>query len=278
MNRIAIPDLAVEEQVKACGIGLIALLGSDLYHFINTSLNERNGKNWLEQLLAKMIGINSLNLNDASTLFKTILRPDYPLLRDKLREAINFKIEKVQRQDFYNRLASILEDRNQWVHNNVKGTPVNLLELVLDIEFIGKRLDLELVDECRLIRLSMQEMPAMTEQNQAFSQPISQVVDEIKELAITEEKAIGAEIEDGFLDHSYTLQLSGEIRDRKTDQLLSQVIGNRAEAVGTLFLARKPSGGRLKITASGEIAAYFDGKWGYLARVSGQDWFTGHLG
>jgi hypothetical protein len=118
----------------------------------------------------------------------------------------------------------------------------------------------------------MQEMPAMTEQNQALSQPISPVVDEIKELAITEEKAIGAEIEDGFLDHSYTLQLSGEIRDRKTDQLLSQVIGNRAEAVGTLFLARKPSGGRLKITASGEVAAYFDGKWGYLARVSGQDW------
>ena len=63
MNRIAIPDLAVEEQVKACGIGLIALLGSDLYHFINTSLNERNGKNWLEQLLAKMIGINFKILN-----------------------------------------------------------------------------------------------------------------------------------------------------------------------------------------------------------------------
>lgn len=277
MTRVAFPNIGIEEQVRTCGIGLIALFGEDLYEEITSILAVSTGKRWLEDIQNKVQGLNNLNLLDTSTLLKVVLRPDYPLLRDKIREAINTRVEKIQRQDFYNRLASILEDRNQWVHNQVKGTKLNLLELVDDLDWIARRMNLKMITECEQLNMILSEDNQTNGDSNVLSISISKVVDDLKEITNTEEPSIGSEIADPFLDYSYTLQLSGEIRDRKTDLLLSQVIGSRAEAVGTLFLARKPSGGRLKITSAGEVAAYFEGKWGYLARVSGKDWFTGHL-
>lgn len=274
---MAFPNTEIQEQVRNCGIGMISLFGEDFYREITSILDDSTGKGWLEEIQKKVQGLKHLNLFDTSTLLKVVLRPDYPLLRDKIREAINTRIEKIQRQDFYNRLDAILDDRNQWVHNQVKGTKLNLLELVDDLDWLARRMNLKMLVECEQLKSILIEKSQTMDETKTLSTPISKVVDDLKEITNVEEPSIGSEIADPFLDYSYTLQLSGEIRDRKTDLLLSELIGSRAEAVGTLFLARKPSGGRLKITGAGEVAAYFEGKWGYLARVTGKDWFTGHL-
>jgi hypothetical protein len=277
MARVALPNTGIEEQVRTCGIGLITLLGEDFYNEISSILEKSTGKRWLEEIQMKVQGLNHLNLLDTSTLLKVILRPDYPLLREKIREAINTRIEKIQRQDFYNRLDSVLDDRNQWVHNQVKGTRLNLIELIEDLDWIAKRMNLKVLEECEQLKLLLVQETESSGETGTLSNSISKVLDDLKGITNAEEPSIGSEIVDPFLDYSYTLQLSGEIRDRKTDLLLSQLIGSRAEAVGTLFLARKPSGGRLRVTSAGEVAAYFEGKWGYLARVSPTDWFTNHL-
>ncbi len=277
MTRVAFPNTEIQEQVRNCGIGMISLFGEDFYEEVSSILDASTGKKWLEDIQKKVQGINHLNLLDTSTLLKVVLRPDYPLLRDKIREAINTRIEKIQRQDFYNRLDAILDDRNQWVHNQVKGTKWNLLELVDDLDWLARRMNLKILTECDQLKSILGEKSQTLGGTKSISTSISKVVEDLKEITNSEEPTIGSEIADPFLDYSYTLQLSGEIRDRKTDLLLSEQIGSRAEAVGTLFLARKPSGGRLKITGAGEVAAYFDGKWGYLARVTGKDWFTGHV-
>ena len=78
-------------------------------------------------------------------------------------------------------------------------------------------------------------------------------------------------------EYSYVLHLTGQIRNRKTDELLSEVNPQNSESIGALLIARKPNGGRLRLTHSGIIAAYFEDHWGYLATVLPDQWFPEHL-
>jgi hypothetical protein len=52
---------------------------------------------------------------------------------------------------------------------------------------------------------------------------------------------------------------------------------DEAGTLGALLIARKPSGGRLRITPEGSIAAYFGDSWGFLAKVTPVTCFPGHL-
>ena len=87
---------------------------------------------------------------------------------------------------------------------------------------------------------------------------------------------VGAPIQGPFISHSYTLHLNGSIRDRSTDDLLEDHVES-AKDLGGLLITRKPNGGRLRMTADGVIAAYFSDSWGFLAKVSSDNWFPGHL-
>jgi hypothetical protein len=91
-----------------------------------------------------------------------------------------------------------------------------------------------------------------------------------------EPETVGTLIAGPYLDHSYTLHLNGSIRDRDGGKLLSEVNSN-AEAVGTLLIARKPNGGRIRLIPNGVLAAYFDDHWGFLAQIDENNWFPGHL-
>ena len=84
-------------------------------------------------------------------------------------------------------------------------------------------------------------------------------------------------IEEKFLEFSYVLHLTGEIRNRKNNQLLIEVNPDLAASLGRVLIARKPAGGRLRVTSSGILAAYFEDHWGYLAKVSPDQWFPDHL-
>ena len=70
--------------------------------------------------------------------------------------------------------------------------------------------------------------------------------------------------------------MNGSVRDRATDELLGDLISD-GDTIGALLLARKPSGGRLRITAQGDVAAYFGDSWGFIAKVTPKTWFPEHL-
>jgi hypothetical protein len=91
-----------------------------------------------------------------------------------------------------------------------------------------------------------------------------------------EAATVGTPLSGPYLDHSYTLHLNASIRDRDAGVLLSEVNAN-AEIIGTLLIARKPNGGRIRLLSNGVLAAYFDDHWGFLAQVEEPNWFPGHL-
>jgi hypothetical protein len=99
----------------------------------------------------------------------------------------------------------------------------------------------------------------------------------IKKGMATGEFEVGELVEAKFLDHSYVLHLNGEIRDRKTNQLLSELKTVAQATIGRQMIERKPSGGRLRISREGIVAAYFEDHWGYLATVTPEQWFPNHL-
>jgi hypothetical protein len=104
----------------------------------------------------------------------------------------------------------------------------------------------------------------------------SKIVFALNTLTTDEAVTVGTPLNGPYLDHSYTLHLNGSIRDRDTDTLLSEVNAN-AEVVGTLLIARKPNGGRIRLVSNGVLAAYFDDHWGFLAQVEDDNWFPKHL-
>jgi hypothetical protein len=104
----------------------------------------------------------------------------------------------------------------------------------------------------------------------------SEIAAELVRFTSDDEVAIGSPITGSFISHSYTLHMNGSVRDRGTDELLGDLIPD-GNTLGALLIARKPSGGRLRVTESGEIAAYFGDSWGFLAKVEPKTWFPGHL-
>jgi hypothetical protein len=100
---------------------------------------------------------------------------------------------------------------------------------------------------------------------------------EIQALANDERFQIGETVNEKLLSHSYVLHINGDIRDRVSDELLSVANPVAAQSLGALLIARKPAGGRIRITEEGVLCAFFGEKWGYLAQVKSEDWFPNHL-
>lgn len=76
-----------------------------------------------------------------------------------------------------------------------------------------------------------------------------------------------------LLPSSYTLKLDGSIIDRKTNQQLKAVIGNRGIEVGQKLLVVHPSGGRLKISKNGLIVGFEKDRWVVIGSVSASELF-----
>jgi hypothetical protein len=104
----------------------------------------------------------------------------------------------------------------------------------------------------------------------------SEIAAELGRFTSDDETPIGTPLAGPFISHSYTLHMNGSVRDRGTDELLGELITD-GDTIGALLLARKPSGGRLRMTAEGDVAAYFGDSWGFIAKVTPKTWFPGHL-
>ena len=277
--RIAIPNLSEEEQIHQTGIGIINLFGIDLFKFLSFKLNSTNGENWLTTYRKSSLIYQNYNFNDPSNLLKELLRVSSSPLRRPIKDVIPQK----DLLAFFNRLQIILDDRNDWVHHNSIFSQENLKTLILNIYPIARELQLEMTNELdfMLAKLDGIEPDVPQIDNPIVPETIPNPVDDnkggIQSIVSNTELEIGTLVEDIFLDFSYVLHLNGEIRNRKTDELLSELNPSIAETIGMIMIARKPSGGRLRVTSSGVVAAYFEDHWGYLVKVKPEQWFPGHV-
>ena len=139
--RLAIPDLDQEGQIHQTGIGLINLLGIDLFDSVNRSLEVSDGLDWLTKYRKTSLVYINYNFNDPSNLLKELLRVSTSPLRKPIKERVNPK-EIVA---FFNRLQIILDDRNDWVHHNSDFTRENLKTLILNIYPISQKLELKMI-------------------------------------------------------------------------------------------------------------------------------------
>lgn len=277
--RLALPDLNQEEQLHQTGIALINLLGMDFFRFINTELERTEGKNWLTTYRKTNLIYANFNFIDPSNLFKELLRVSTSPLRKPIRESIPTKDSVA----FFNRLQIILDDRNDWVHHNSKFSSEQLKTLILNIYPVCDKLNLELKLECDFLLSKLDGIvpdvlqvddPIVAESE---SKVPSKLVESLKDVIPKNEMPIGALIDSDFLEFSYVLHLTGQVRNRKTDELLIDVNPKSADSLGALLISRKPNGGRLRVTRNGIIAAYFEDHWGYIATVTPDQWFPEHL-
>jgi hypothetical protein len=277
--RIAIQNLSEEEQIHQTGIGIINLFGIDLFKFLSFKLNSTNGENWLTTYRKSSLIYQNYNFNDPSNLLKELLRVSSSPLRRPIKDVIPQK----DLLAFFNRFQIILDDRNDWVHHNSIFSQENLKTLILNIYPIARELQLEMTKELdfMLAKLDGIEPDVPQIDNPIVPETIPNPVDDnkggIQSIVSNTELEIGTLVEEIFLDFSYVLHLNGEIRNRKTDELLSELNPSIAETIGMIMIARKPSGGRLRVTSSGVVAAYFEDHWGYLVRVKPEQWFPGHV-
>jgi hypothetical protein len=267
--RIVSPNLSDSSQIHLTGLGLINLFASDLLIFIDKHLIESEGNNWLVDNKVKDLKFGEINLKDPSALLKELTRNGQSILR----KPINIFINKAQLKDFYDRLEDVLDERHKWVHNEVVLSIDSLENLIITIKKIAWLLELPVIKECDQI---LGTVKPEIDESQLDSKLESKVHESYPE-QIPSSNSSNEVVNEDFLSHSYTLHLSGSIRDRKTDNLLEDLIPGSKE-FGKVLLKQKPSGGRLKITKSGQIAGFQDNSWVFMAKVEPEVWFPGHLG
>lgn len=271
--RIAKPDWELEIQVNQAGVGLINLFAGDLFEFIDNNLSKLMGDYWASTLPTDNSDKTQMNFRDPSVLLKDLGRKITP----SLRLPINSKINPEQHYNFYNLLNDIHGERHVWVHQEIKPTKKNLLALAELINSVAFLLELPVSEECLAITTEgLQTKKPAVIVDEPDSLVESALVLAINAFTKDENVMVGTPLAGPYLDHSYTLHLNGSIRDRDAGVLLSDV-NKSAEALGTLLIARKPNGGRIRLAPHGVLAAYFEDHWGFLAQVDEQDWFPGHL-
>jgi hypothetical protein len=148
---------------------------------------------------------------------------------------------------------------------------------VVLINKVAWHLELPVVRECGALLelMNPEEIDELEELDEPQTTP-SDVVPTLGAFTKDDEAVVGSAVPGPFASYSYTLHVNGSIRNRSTDELLEVLIASGG-TIGALLIARKPSGGRLRITTDGTIAAYFGEAWGFLAKVTSVNWFPGHL-
>ena len=271
--RVVKPNWDSSVQVNQTGIGLINLFTGDLFEFIDNNLTKLLGDDWVATLPKGDGEGSTMNFRDPSILLKDLGRKITP----SLRLPINAKVKPEQLFHFYNLLDDIHGERHLWVHQEIESTKKNLFALVDLVNRVAKYLDLPVGGECDALAREgdgIQREKVITDESDSSVE--SAVVLALNTLTKGEPVTVGTPIAGPYSDHSYTLHLNGSIRDRDAGVILSEVNSN-AEAVGTLLIARKPNGGRIRLVPNGVLAAYFDDHWGFLAQVDEDNWFPGHL-
>lgn len=262
-RRVLLPDLSLESQIHASALGLINAFTADLYHFIDRALCQSLGTDWQIRFNMEESEERDLNYRDPSVLLKELTRKG----SSPLRKPLSSLIPQAQWKNFYSRLEELLSARNKWVHNEIPTDSRHLESLVVLIQKISWFLELPVAADCQSF------LELLDPLNHAQSVEHEGQPERIQDAGVN---IVGEAIMEDFLTHSYTLHLNGQIRHRGSDALLSDFRPS-ALALGANLVSQKPNGGRLKITSKGIIGAYFQSGWGFLAHVTPDQWFPGHL-
>jgi hypothetical protein len=289
MNGLRIPKPNFEDpvQISMAANNILTLFGIDLSNKVENSMKGLLGDGWLNGLAEQNDKYKNFNVRDMTSILKDLTRNGQSVLRLPLLQ----NIEKREIKTFFDALDDVLGERNAWVHRQVNSDESEFCDLVQTILTASRYLELEIVRECENL------LKAETSLVQEIVKPIEEVSIDMVEpvipvvaaptsfqfLALTEVEsddqpyAIGTPIALPMLSHSYVLRLNGAIEDRATGKSLSEVNPKAAEMYSPLLLARKPSGGRIRITKGGILCAFIDDNWGFLAQIEAKDWFPGHL-
>ena len=297
--RMMIPKEYDSNSVTMTANNLLLLMANDLADYIDKEMSRKQGVQWLATLKETNYAYRDFNLKDPAALLKDLARNG----SSQIRQALNSRIERGFLKNYYDDMNVLLGERNVWIHRQVQETTAELLDLVTTIVRVATPLGLGLLTECTAVKDSILKpldetksaalhIPtpepeeeeteihhAKTEEVfEGLPAPDIQIsLSEIVEISSNDTFEVGDAVTDRLLSHSYVLHLNGEIRNRATDEVLAEINPQSAEKLGALLIARKPSGGRLRITEEGYLCAFFGDKWGYLATVNNSDWFPDHL-
>lgn len=301
--RIQVPKEFTEDEIAVTANIFFWHFANDLGAFINSFMKDKYGAAWFQDLRAENAQYRTFNLKDPAALLKDLSRNG----SSQLRQAIHSKVERGFQKEFYDDLEGLLGERNAWYHRNLPETTTALLDLITSIVRSSQKLGLPVVQDCLLIQKAILDPSSVAAETSVTASPVvveieqpvpivetivapaPAMVEELKEtpeavlaaeiieIAGNETSNIGDEVVGNLLSHSYVLHTTGEIRNRMSNELLSAVNPQSASALGSFLIARKPSGGRIRITEEGVLCAFFEDQWGYLAKVKPEDWFPGHL-
>lgn len=308
--RIQVPSDYSEDNITVTANTLFVHFANDLSGFISDFMTKKYGPAWLQNLKVEDTNYRNFNHKDPAALLKDLARNG----SSKLRPALNSRIERGFMKAYLEDLDDLLGERNAWLHRQVQETEDELTDLVITLLRVGKPLGLKIVEDCLAIQKSILEPAASLESSKldvqipvepvlnddgpatpqdkapntnTNSQEIQAVIQEIETEKISvldiaaiageESSQIGDEVKERLLSHSYVLHVNGDIRDRASDELLGEINPVSAQSLGAFLIARKPGGGRIRITEDGTLCAFFGEKWGYLAKIKSEDWFPNHL-
>jgi hypothetical protein len=297
--RMMIPSDYDSNSVTMTANNLLLLMANDLSEYIDKEMTQKHGIQWLATLKETNYSYRDFNLKDPAALLKDLARNG----SSQIRQALNSRIERGFLKNYYDDINVLLGERNVWIHRQVQETTAELLDLVTTIVRVATPLNLELITECTAVKNSIlkptEEPPLLTPKVASplvedpisiiSSKPVVSLIEEVPpldiqislreivEISANDSFEVGDAVTDRLLSHSYVLHLNGEIRNRATDEVLTEANPQSAEKLGALLIARKPSGGRMRITEEGYLCAFFGDKWGYLATVDASEWFPDHL-
>ena len=300
--RIQVPTDFSEDNVTVTANILFVHFANDLGAFIDKFMTTKHGVAWLQDLRVSDSNYKNFNPKDPAALLKDLARYG----GSKLRPALNSKIERGFLKGYYEDLDDLLGERNAWLHRQVQETKAELLDLIANLRRVSEPLGLKIVEDCVTLQnrilnpivesvlpietispleivepkpepevLAVENQKPIAVEEIMEAEQVTSV--EIQALANDERFQIGETVNEKLLSHSYVLHINGDIRDRVSDELLSVANPIAAQSLGALLIARKPTGGRIRITEEGVLCAFFGEKWGYLAQVKSEDWFPNHL-
>jgi len=314
--RIQVPTDYSEDNITVTANALFVHFANDLSSFINSFMTAKHGPAWLQNLKVEDVTYRNFNPKDPAALLKDLAKYGGSKLRPALFSKIERGFIKEYLEDLDDLLGERNAWLHRQVQETEAelldlvttllrvGKPLSLpiVEdcLAIQSSILAPAPEVSIVDPIvavvEAIAEAPVEVPPLAPQEESKDeQPVTPVmedepatkkvvsepeaisVSDIIQIAGGETSHIGDEVKERLLSHSYVLHLNGDIRDRASDELLVDVNPASAQSLGAFLISRKPSGGRIRITEDGTLCAFFEEKWGYLAKVKSEDWFPDHL-
>ncbi len=314
--RIQVPTDYSEDNITVTANALFVHFANDLSSFINSFMTAKHGPAWLQNLKVEDVTYRNFNPKDPAALLKDLAKYGGSRLRPALFSKIERGFIKDYLEDLDALLGernAWLHRQVQETEAELLDLVTTLLRvgkpltlpivedcLAIQNSILAPVADVSSLDPNVVIVEAVAEEPVEAPTLEPQEEPVEEQlvasviedepeakkvasaaeaisVSDIVQITGDETSHIGDEVKERLLSHSYVLHLNGDIRDRASDELLGDVNPSSAQSLGAFLISRKPSGGRIRITEDGTLCAFFDEKWGYLAKVKSEDWFPDHL-